>query len=108
MNFVQYFYYNGYADRAQAKLIAEIKNYCKRNYCQPISTSVLSNCNRSTLIVVFEYRGEVAKKIDTDKKILDTDKYYHKCSKCGFHLIEDEMTICPGCASHFVEDLEVE
>ena len=106
MNFIKYFYYNGYADWAEQKLLKEINEYCKSNYCTPISMYSLPTCQQSTLWVIFEYRGPVSKKIETDHKIPCSNNYYYKCSKCGFHLITDEDKVCHGCGSHFVKDEE--
>ena len=107
MKFVKHFRMMVYNDSLM-HLEADIREYCKKNYCDPVSVTYVEYGTVPGVLAVLEYRGRVAKKMDTDKKIPDTNKYYHKCSKCGFHLIEDEMTICHGCASHFVEDLEVE
>jgi hypothetical protein len=106
MRFIKYFYYNGYADYAHKNLLKEINEYCKSNYCTPVSMYSPPNCQMSALWVVFEYKGPVSKKRDTERKIPYTDNYYYECSKCGFHMIEDKMTICPGCGSHFVQDEE--
>lgn len=108
MTFIKHFWYNGYNENDPWPLMREIKEYCKMNYCEPLSVSPLPNCVHNTLLVVMQYKGPVSMKEYTDKKIPDKNKYYLKCSKCGFSLIEDEMTICLGCASHFVGELEVE
>lgn len=106
--FIKHFWYNGYSESDPWPLMRDIKEYCKMNYCEPISLTPLPNCNRNTLLVVMQYRGSVSKKQDTDEKIPNSHKYYYKCSKCGFHLVEAEMELCPGCASHFVCELEAD
>lgn len=107
MTFIKHFRYNGYSESDPWPLLREIQDYCKFNYCEPLSVSPLPNCTCNILLVVMQYKGPVSRKDYTDNKIPNTNKYYLKCSKCGFHLVEDEMTVCPGCASHFVGELNI-
>lgn len=108
MTFIKHFWYDGYKESAPWPLINDIKDYCKTNYCEPLSVSHLPDCLHSTILVVMKYKGPVAIKQDTENIIPNTNHYYYKCSKCGFNLVEHDMTICPGCGSHFVGELEVE
>lgn len=105
--FIKHFWYNGFCANAPWPLMKDISEYCKVNYCRPISICTLDATQITTLLVVMEYKGSVSTKEYTEQKIPNTNKYYLKCSKCGFHLVEDEMTVCPGCASHFVGELNI-